>query len=315
MAVNQYVIIDGKTKKVNSKYAVIDGKTRKIKKEYVVIDGKTRLIFSPETLHQMVFTASGHFTVPAGVTSVDIFCAGGGGGTGGCYQWINSSGIVTQNYYGGSGAGGYTKTATISVTPGENLLISVGAGGSAGTISGYLFSSPASGGTSQYNCTNGGDGGASYVVRSSTGILVEAKGGTGGKKNSSSNYVTGVSGGSGGDCGGKGGTGSSGNFGYTFAPYSESGNDGIDGNDGKKSMRLLNGELVENDYMFGTPGTGQHTTTRAFGANDGTLYSSSLDGSANPNTGDGSGANITDLLSLASTYAGGSGVVIIKWIE
>lgn len=43
MAVNQYVILDGKTKKVNKKYAVIDGKTRKIKKEYVVINGKTRL--------------------------------------------------------------------------------------------------------------------------------------------------------------------------------------------------------------------------------------------------------------------------------
>lgn len=46
MAVNQYVILDGKTKKVNKKYAVIDGKTRKIKKEYVVIDGKTRLCWS-----------------------------------------------------------------------------------------------------------------------------------------------------------------------------------------------------------------------------------------------------------------------------
>lgn len=46
MTVNQYVIIDDKTKKVNKKYAVIDGKTRKITKEYVVVDGKTRLCWS-----------------------------------------------------------------------------------------------------------------------------------------------------------------------------------------------------------------------------------------------------------------------------
>lgn len=181
MAVNQYVIIDGKTKKVNNKYAVIDGKTRKIIKEYVVVDGKTKLIFNPETLQQKVFTASGHFTVPTGVTSIEVFCAGGGGGTGGCYQWLNSSAYITQNYWGGSGAGGYTKTSTISVTPGEDLLISVGSGGAGGTISGYQYDSPASGGTSQYNCTNGGDGGASYV-RSSAGILIEAKGGMEGEK-------------------------------------------------------------------------------------------------------------------------------------
>lgn len=308
MAVNQYVIIDGKTKKVNKKYAVIDGKTKKIKKEYVVIDGKTKLIFNPETLQQAIFTASGHFTVPAGVTSVDVFCVGGGGGTGGCYQWLNSSGYITQNYWGGSGAGGYTKTATISVTPGENLLISVGAGGLAGTISGYLYDSPASGGTSQYNCTNGGDGGASYVVRSSTGILVEANGGYGGKKNSSSNYVTGVSGGSGGSCGGRGYT----NNGTTEYRVCYSPVSGSDGSDGGKTMLIQNGN-VQGEY--GTPGKGQGYTTRAFGKNDGTLYSTSGVDSPNPNTGDGGGEGANDVYSMASSYAGGSGIVIIKWIE
>lgn len=308
MAVNQYVIIDGKTKKVNKKYAVIDGKTKKIKKEYVVIDGKTKLIFNPETLQQAIFTASGHFTVPAGVTSVDVFCVGGGGGTGGCYQWLNSSGYITQNYWGGSGAGGYTKTATISVTPGENLLISVGAGGLAGTISGYLYDSPASGGTSQYNCTNGGDGGASYVVRSSTGILVEANGGYGGKKNSSSNYVTGVSGGSGGSCGGRGYT----NNGTTEYRVCYSPVSGSDGSDGGKTMLIQNGN-VQGEY--GTPGKGQGYTTRAFGKNDGALYSTSGVTSPNPNTGDGGGEGANDVYSMASSYTGGSGIVIIKWIE
>lgn len=308
MAVNQYVILDGKTKKVNKKYAVIDGKTRKIKKEYVVIDGKTRLIFNPETLQQAIFTASGTFTVPSGVTSVDIFCAGGGGGTGGCYQWINSSGYITQNYWGGSGAGGYTKTSTISVTPGENLLISVGAGGSAGTISGYLYDSPASGGTSQYNCTNGGDGGSSYVVRSSTGILVEANGGTGGRKNASNNYITGVSGGSGGSCGGRGYT-NNGTTEYRIC-YSPSG--GSDGQDGGKSILIQNG----NTYgEYGTPGKGQGRTTRAWEDEQGTLYSTSGVTSPNPNTGDGGGEGTKTVQDIANSYAGGSGIVIIKWIE
>lgn len=310
MAKAEYAVVDGKTRKIKKKYAVVDGKTKKIKKEYVVVGGKTRLCWSGEELHQSIFTSSGVFEVPSGVTSVDIFCVGGGGGTGGCYQWINASGYVTQNYWGASGGGGYTYTEkSISVTPNENLLISVGAGGKAGTISGYHVNGAAPGGTSQYNCTNGGDGGASYVVRSPIGILVEAQGGKGGVKNSGSNYVTGAAGGSGGSCGGKG---------YTYngtteirTCYSPAG--GVDGSDGKKTVLIQNGLAQGSEY--GTPGKGQGYSTRAWGEDDKTLYSTSEVKLPSPNTGDGGGIGADTVSSIANSYDGGSGIVIIQWIE
>ena len=49
---------------------------------------------------QQTFTSSGTFTVPAGVTSIDVFCVGGGGGgTGG-----NAS--SQSNFHGGGGGAG-----------------------------------------------------------------------------------------------------------------------------------------------------------------------------------------------------------------
>lgn len=64
--------------------------------------------------------ASQSFVVPAGVTSISTVLVGGGGG--GSTGWDN-----------GSGGGGALAYASVPVTPGETLLITVGAGGSQGS--------------------------------------------------------------------------------------------------------------------------------------------------------------------------------------
>lgn len=66
------------------------------------------------------FTSSTTWTVPAGVTSIDILAVGGGGGGGG-------------GRAGGGGGGGQVAVCTgIPVTGGQTLTVTVGAGGTAG---------------------------------------------------------------------------------------------------------------------------------------------------------------------------------------
>lgn len=97
------------------------------------------------------FTASGNWTAPAGVTSVDVEVWGGGGGGGG--QNRNTDGG------GGGGGGAYSRVAGIAVIPGTTYTVAVGAGGSGGTG------------------TAGNPGGDSYFINATT---VMAKGGAGG---------------------------------------------------------------------------------------------------------------------------------------
>lgn len=102
---------------------------------------------------QQVFTSSGTFTVPGGVTQVKIRAWGAGGGGGGSASAAGS--------FAGPGGGGEYREAIFAVTPGAALTVTVGAGGTAGTGGG----SP----------TAGGAGGNSSV----TGRLTAA-GGNGG---------------------------------------------------------------------------------------------------------------------------------------
>jgi hypothetical protein len=133
------------------------------------------------------FTASGNFTVPAGITKITVACWGGGGGGGA------ATGTVSG---GGGGAGGAYARKELTVTPGQVIAVTVGIGGTAGVAAA------------------GGAGGASYVLNTST---VFAQGGAGGNlgstANSSASGAAGSSGSSVGDivrAGGNGGTGSTG---------------------------------------------------------------------------------------------------------
>lgn len=95
-----------------------------------------------------VYTASGTWTAPDGVTSVDVEAWAGGGAGGGA---------TANPGKGGGGAGGQYAKKTVAVVPGGNYAIVVGPGGSGGT-------------------GDGGAGGDSTFA----GTLVVAKGGAGG---------------------------------------------------------------------------------------------------------------------------------------
>jgi hypothetical protein len=113
-----------------------------------------------------VFTSSGTFTVPAGVSSLTIEAIGAGGDGGG-------------NGTGGGGGGGYSM-GTFSVTAGSTLSVVVGVhgGGSAATsaVSPYIIATGGDNGVSVPNPTVGG-GGAGGV---GSGGSLNYTGGTGG---------------------------------------------------------------------------------------------------------------------------------------
>lgn len=117
------------------------------------------------------FTASGTWTVPAGVTNFYVVCVGGGGGGGGNNNADDAASAGVDGGYGGYGG---VSIAEFLVN-GATATVTVGAGG-AGT-----------------NTGNGGTGGTSSVVHN--GITVSATGGQGGF--SSGEKVNGADGASG----------------------------------------------------------------------------------------------------------------------
>ncbi len=124
------------------------------------------------------------WTVPAGVSAVQIVATGGGGGGGGTWG----------SHAGQTGGGGAVVTSTLSVTAGQVLTLVVGGGGGAGAIG------PGSG--NGYTCGAGGGGGGSSTVDAGGASQIIAGGGGGG---GSCNSAT--AGGSGGGSEGAGGNG------------------------------------------------------------------------------------------------------------
>jgi hypothetical protein len=159
---------------------------------------------------------AGTWTVPAGVTSIQVVATGGGGGGGGG----SANGGI-----GGNGGAGAVVTATLTVTPGDTINYYVGGGGSGTTYT--VFSGSGSGGG------GGGGGGSTNVIDgtdASTQIIAGAGGGGGGAGNvgapggGGGSAGTGVNGGNGvagtaagtsygGGAGGAGGQGVSGDTG------------------------------------------------------------------------------------------------------
>ena len=69
-----------------------------------------------------------HFTIPTGVTSIEVTLIGGGGGGGGG----NDGSVSAYGGAGGAGGSGYYVTTQITVHPGQVCEIIVGAGGNGG---------------------------------------------------------------------------------------------------------------------------------------------------------------------------------------
>jgi hypothetical protein len=140
------------------------------------------------------------WTVPAGVTSVRLLVVGGGGS--------GSAGISSIYWPAGGGGGAVIANSSISVTPGNSVTISVGAGGAAtAATSGAVGNN---GGSSAFGSTTASGGSTnSNVATNNAGRI----GGTSGNGN---NGGTGTSSGSScdsGSCGTGGGGGAGGNGG------------------------------------------------------------------------------------------------------
>lgn len=114
-----------------------------------------------------IFTESGVFQVPEGVTEITVIAAGGGGGSA-------NTGVVV----GTGGGGGSCVKKTFSVTPGETIQITIGKGGAPGkdetaTVVGSLLTCPGGGagktGVNDGGASGGPGGGKGGEVGSTVG--------------------------------------------------------------------------------------------------------------------------------------------------
>lgn len=276
-----------------------------------------------------VFTADGTFTVPAGVTSVNIYAVGGGGSA--------EAGEFSNGSSGGGGGGAYVSILGWPVTPGDAITVNVGAGGSAGinyanspfeivsTSSGtgltYYPSSGSileptdgqnssivhnsvtvltAGGGSKGRITTGGNGGVGTVHSSVATLadsheIVNGKAGNAGQSGNNGKFP---GGGGGGGRGGMGGTGR-GDFyrssgGYNYSKQANGGQGG--------GMHLYGGAINGSNGTNAPPlYSGSYNYTLAGnGTNGGTATGDAYGGGA----GGGVGGRIRDqtIISSGTSY-------------
>lgn len=95
------------------------------------------------------FTSSGNFTVPNGVTQVEVEVWGAGSGS-----YASTASIAS----GGGSGGGYARKRITGLTAGSVIAVTVGAGGTAGSTSGPT--APTAGGTSSFGSYVSATGGS-----------------------------------------------------------------------------------------------------------------------------------------------------------
>jgi hypothetical protein len=161
------------------------------------------------------FTTAGSysFTVPAGITSLQIVATGGGGGGGG----------LSGTYAGSTGGTGAVVTSSLSVMAGQVLTLFVGGGGSNGT--------DGPGDSNGYTCGTGGGGGGSSNIDAGNAHQIIAGGGGGG------GACNGTAGGDGGGTGGAGGSGAS-QYSNLGGSGGANGIGGAGGNDGMGDLGI-----------------------------------------------------------------------------
>ena len=224
---------------------------------------------------QQSFTSSGTFSVPSGISSVNVLVVAGGGGAG-------------STHSGGGGAGGLIYRPGFTVTPGGTVTVTVGDGGASSTSA------------------TGHSNGQNSVF----GTLTAVGGGKSG-----TNQTPGSNGGSGGGCGygqSQGGTanqptqsGDSGTYGFGNpggGPGANSPSYGTGGGGGAGAAGSSgnNGAGGPSDHPIGGPGG----VGKAYTIADGTtsVYYAGGGGGASGN-GDGSGST-----SQGGQGGGGGGV-------
>ena len=163
--------------------------------------------------NMQVFTSSGTFTVPAGITKVKVTVVGGGGngGTG-----------STSSAGGGGGGGGAAISIISGLTPSSTVSITVGGAGGTSSFGAYCSATGGGAGASSGTGNDGGVGGigsgGQLNIKGSGGVSNGASpavcfGGSsilGGGANGGGSGITGNAGKAGGSYGGGGGGGEQG---------------------------------------------------------------------------------------------------------
>lgn len=260
------------------------------KNEYDTLNATINSNKEPAAPGQKVFTSSGTFTVPTGVTSLSCVVVGGGGGSTGC------SGA--SQYSGAGGGGGGLAYGTFSVTPGSTVTVQVGAGGTAGTNKNLITNKAGTGGESKityggtimlrgyggsggaYGTTVDANGGEFSIAGSGVTLSGGGYGGNGGRCRKNNGGGGGGGAGGYGGTGGKGGVGNSGTGSY--------GNNGGGGGGGGQSLR---GEQNNGGGGVGLDGQG----------------SDGFGGSRNEPGAGGSGGESGGTAGVGGTYGGGAG--------
>jgi len=260
-------------------------------------------------------SSSGSFSVPSGITTVDVLVVAGGG----------ASGVDNG---GGGGAGGLIYRPAFPVTPGGSVSYAVGSGGSSGTgpypVNSSYFDTQAQGSDSTF------------------GSLTAKGGGAGGNWNPNSAGYQGGSGGGNSRYNDQGG-GNGGGTGTQPQQPGDSGTYGF-GNPGGQSSRSSPQGSGSGAGGGGAGGVGQADLSGSYGGYGGAGKSYSISGSsvtyaygggggsqqyANGNNGIGQSDNGSDGLPAQAnrggggsagsgggseqTGAGGSGIVIVSY--
>lgn len=250
---------------------------------------------------QQLFTSSGTFTVPTGVTSIAIVCIGAGGGGGGSDK--------DDELGGGGGGGALAYVNNITTTPGQSLTVTVGTGGNGGgsgqagsaggdssVVLGGTTLCSAGGGQGGAIVDNGGAGGAG-------GTVITGTGGSGGSGGNANDGTTGNGGGGGGAGGysGNGGNGVANNSGASGG----NGAGGAAGGAGRNAGGGGVGVLGE-----GASGTGGAAGVGGGGGSGGANGGNSANGDGGLYGGGGAGADDED---GAGSDDGANGAVRIIW--
>ena len=237
------------------------------------------------------FTSSGTFSVPTGVSTVQVLVVAGGGGGGG----FNGPPGSNAYFNGGGGAGGLVFHPAYPVTPGGTVSVTVGEGGAGpggtgrgnsgqNSVFGTITAQGGGGGGDQGQPGgNGGSGGGGGGNTGSGGGGTATQGNSGGGTGYGSNGGDGATGGSG--AGGGGGAGGAG------------GNAGGPSSGGAGRNYTIADGTTPVGYAGGGTGGDHGAATATAGGGDRSC------GTAN--RGGGAGGN--------KDADGGKGVVIVRW--
>ena len=300
--------------KIDTKFGSIDETVTTLESDVGAILAELPKKADVEVTVTEEITTSGTWTVPNGVYKIHVMCIGGGG----------SGACDAPNNVGLGGGGGYLAEGDFDVTPGANLTVTIGAGGT------------------QVTSQTGNNGGATSVTYSST-TLLSAAGGEGGKgrdestntpghagnggtgggsavRNDSSSYAYPAGNGQYGGCGGSAYSKGASNGQGTRTAYGgqsamDDGNYPAYGGGGGGGMNGGNGGngaargASSNSAAAGGGGGGYGTTKKA---GDGKLGTGS-GGKGGTGYGAGGGGGATYASTTGSAGAGAPGICVIKY--